>query len=136
LTFKRGQSGNPAGPPKGKPHKLTAAVRKMVDNTGGAIVKKILERAEGGDIEACRIFARYLLPRPKMVFQPVDLPPAKDAAEIQAQIARLASLAGEGALDLDSMTAISRLLAMALGARPEELEELVSDREARDSDDG
>jgi hypothetical protein len=46
LKFKPGQSGNPAGPPRGKPHKLTAFVRKMVDDKGGAIVKKIIERAE------------------------------------------------------------------------------------------
>jgi hypothetical protein len=30
LTFKPGKSDNPAGPPRGKPHKLTSFVRKWL----------------------------------------------------------------------------------------------------------
>ena len=67
LTFKPGRSDNPAGPPKGRPHKLTAIVRKMVDDKGGAVVAKLIERAEAGDADAARVFVRYLLPRPRLV---------------------------------------------------------------------
>jgi hypothetical protein len=56
-----------------------------------------------------------------MVLTPVDLPPAQDAAEAKRQIAELASMAARGELDLDSLHALSRALAMAIDARLGEL---------------
>jgi len=135
VTFKPGQSGNPSGWPKGKKQKRPAHVRALISEKTGALVEKILTNAENGDVESLRLFCRYLMPRHRFVPEPVDLPPAQNAGEIQLQIARLASLAGEGSLDLDSMTAISRVLAMALGARLEELEEIIGEREAQAPDD-
>ncbi len=75
------------------------------------------------------------MPRHRFVPGPVDLPQAEDLAEARMQIATLASLAAEGVLDLDSMTTIARVLAMAIGVRLEELEEIVSEREASSDDD-
>ena len=88
-----------------------------------------------GDVEACRIFCRYLLPRHRFVPEPVNLPPAKDLIEARAQIAKLASLAARGNLDLESMTQIARVLAMSAGLRLEELEDILADKEERDRDD-
>ena len=135
MTFKPGQSGNPRGWPKGKKQKRPAHVRALISEKTGTLVEKILTNAENGDVESLRLFCRYLMPRHRFVPEPVDLPPAQNAAEIQSQIARLASLAGEGSLDLDSMTAISQVLAMALGTRLEELEELIGEKEAQAPDD-
>jgi hypothetical protein len=135
LPFKKGASGNPSRWPKGKPRTLTQTVRALVNDRGGAIVEKIIEGAENGDVEARRQFLRYLLPHPKLVLTPIDLEPAKDAAEAQAQIGMLTSMAARGELDLDSLHALSRALALAIDARLAELEEIVSEREER-SDDG
>jgi hypothetical protein len=135
VTFQRGASGNPAGRAKGKPTRRTARLRKIIADSTGEIVEGIIKDAKANDPTARQLFLRFLMPRHQFVAEPVDLPEAKSAAEIQAQIARLASLAGAGVLDLDSMTAISRVLTMALGARLEELETLVGEKEAQAPDD-
>jgi Family of unknown function (DUF5681) len=62
VPFKKGASGNPSGWPKGKPHKLTSAVRAIVERDGAAIVEEIAKAAKDGDVEACRLFLRFLLP--------------------------------------------------------------------------
>jgi hypothetical protein len=81
------------------------------------------------------MFLRFLMPRHRFVPAPVDLPPVNDLTEMRAQIAKLASLAAEGVLDIDSMTAISRTLALAAGLRWEELEDILAEREAQAPDD-
>jgi Family of unknown function (DUF5681) len=134
LRFQRGQSGNPAGAPR-KPHKLTQTVRALVEKDGATIVGEIIKNAKDGDVEARRQFLRYLLPHPKLVLTPIDLTPAKDAAEAQAQIGMLTSMAARGELDLDSLHALSRALAMAIDARLGELEEILSQREERSDHD-
>jgi Family of unknown function (DUF5681) len=134
LPFKKGASGNPSGWPKGKPRTLTQTVRALVNDRGGAIVQKIIESAEAGDVEARRQFLRYLLPHP-MVLTPIDLEPVKDAGEAQAQIGMLTSTAAQGELDLDSLHALSRALALAIDARLAELEEIVGERESNDGQD-
>jgi hypothetical protein len=135
VPFKKGASGNPSGWPKGKPHKLTSAIRAIVERDGAAIVEEIAKAAKDGDVEARRLFLRFLLPRPRMVLTPIDLPPAKDAAEAQTQIGMLTSMAAKGDLDLDALHALSRALAMAIDARLGELEEIVGKREDRGDDD-
>ena len=115
---------------KGKAHKLTSLVRKMVNDKGGAVVAKIIERAEAGDADAARIFVRYLLPRPRLVMTPLDLPPAQTAAQAREQIGLLTSMAAKGDLDLDALQALSQALHMAISSRIEELEELLEAREA------
>ena len=131
MTFKPGRSGNPKGPLKGKPHKLTSLVRKMVNDKGGSVVAKIIERAEAGDADAARIFVRYLLPRPRLVTTPVDLKPAQTAAQAREQIGVLTSMAAAGDLDLDALHALSQALHMAISTR---IEELARHRQSAGSD--
>ncbi len=58
-TFPEGVSGNPAGKPKGVRHLSTLleeAIRRVAEDTGTpedvAIVKKVIEKAKGGDMKA------------------------------------------------------------------------------------
>jgi hypothetical protein len=71
-----------------------------------------------------------------MVLAPVDLAPAQNAVEGQAQIGMLTSMAARGELDLDSLHALSRALALAIDTRLAELEELLGEQEAQEPDDG
>ena len=59
----------------------------------------------------------------------VEMPEINSLEVARSEIARLAVLAGEGSLDLDSMTSISKTIALAAGLRYEELEDLLEARE-------
>lgn len=134
MPYKPGESGNPKGWPKGKKQARAARVRALINDKTGVIVEKILANAENGDVASMQMFCKHLMPRHRFVPEPVDLPPAADLVEIRAQIAKLASLAASGELDLDSMTQIARTLALAAGLRLEELEDILAEKEGAESD--
>ena len=128
MPFVRGQSGNPNGAPRGKPHKRTSDIRALVRDNAVPILKKVIEQAKLGDVHAQATFIR-LLPRYRFVSESVDLPLAQSAAESQEQIARLTSMAARGDLDLDSLQVLSRSLTLAIDTRLEVLEERLGERE-------
>jgi Family of unknown function (DUF5681) len=47
--WKKGQSGNPAGPPKGTRHKATIAAEALLDGEVEALTRTAIERALEGD---------------------------------------------------------------------------------------
>ena len=47
--FKPGQSGNPAGKPKGARNKATLAIEALLDGEAEALTRKAIERALEGD---------------------------------------------------------------------------------------
>jgi Family of unknown function (DUF5681) len=136
VTFKSGRSGNPHGRPQGTQNKRTAAFRKLVAENTLEIAKKVVENAKAGDPHATALFFNRIAPRDRFVAEPVDLPPAKDAVEAQAQIGVLVGMAGRGELDLDSLYGLSRALALAIDTRLAELEERLEEQEGREPDDG
>jgi hypothetical protein len=128
MTFQPGRSGNPAGGKRG-PRARPAQIRKMISDSSVDIVRSIINAAKLGDIAAQQLFCRYLLPRQRFVAMSVEMPVIDGLEVARAQIARLAVLAGAGDLDLDSMTSISKTIALAAGLRLEELEDILADRE-------
>ena len=60
--WKPGESGNPAGRPKGARNKTTLALEKMLDGEAEAITRKVIERAKEGDMVAIRLCLDRLLP--------------------------------------------------------------------------
>lgn len=108
----------------------------MINDRTGKLIKKTLDGAEAGDVESMRLFYKYLMPRLRFVPATVALPLVNDLVEARMQIAKLANLALQGAIDLDSMTQVSRTLALAAGLRLEELEGILAEREAQEQNDG
>ncbi len=56
MPFKPGTSGNPSGYKRGHPHRLTQAVKKIVDKDGAKIVEAIVKSAVDGDVAARQMF--------------------------------------------------------------------------------
>ena len=60
--FPPGQSGNPAGRPKGARNKATLALETLLDGQAEALTQKAIELALGGDMMALRMCLDRILP--------------------------------------------------------------------------
>ena len=129
--FKPGQSGNPAGRPKGARHRTTVAIEAQLDGDGEAITRKAIEAAKAGDMVAIRLVLDRICPPRKTRPIHIELPPIRDAggeAEAQQEILR-AACAGE--LLLDEAQALCGLLeARRQSLETQELEVRLSELEA------
>ncbi len=70
--FTKGQSGNPSGRPVGITK--TTEIRQQLENGSDGVVRKLLEMAEGGDIDAIKMVMDRVCPAPKQAAQPILLP--------------------------------------------------------------
>lgn len=71
MPFKPGQSGNPAGRPKGSKHKTTLIVEALLEEGARDVVQAVLQAARDGDISACRVVLERILPPIKE--RPIEL---------------------------------------------------------------
>ena len=72
MKFKKGQSGNPEGRPKGSKDKRTA-LRELLQPHAEDLVNKAVEMAKGGDASALRICIDRIIPAMKAKDCPVHL---------------------------------------------------------------
>jgi hypothetical protein len=115
--FKKGVSGNPAGKPKGARHKTTILAEKLMADDGEAIVKKVVEAAKAGDLQAARLVLDRICPSRKdspITFTVPRIQSSADAAE--AMSALLAAVAA-GEITPSEATEVARLLEGFLRAR-------------------
>jgi hypothetical protein len=87
--FQKGQSGNPAGKPKGARNKTTLAIQALLDGEAEVIARKAIEAAKGGDMTAIRLVLERVLPVRKDSPVSFDLPEmigAQDAAKAMGAI--------------------------------------------------
>jgi hypothetical protein len=95
--FRKGQSGNPAGRPRGSRNAATLAAEAMLDGEAEALTHKAIEMALDGDPVALRLCLERVCPPRR--YRPVsfNLRPinnARDAADAQSDVAAAVS-AGE-----------------------------------------
>ena len=130
--FKPGQSGNPAGRPKGARHHTTLAIEALLDGEGEAITRKAIEAAKAGDMVAIRLVLDRICPPRKSRPIHIGLPPIHNAcgvAEAQQEVIRAAC---SGELLLDEAQALAGLLeARRQSLETQELEARLSELEGR-----
>ena len=77
MTFRKGQSGNPSGKPKGTPTKVTK-LRESIEAHIPEILESLAVAAKAGDTQAARLLLDRTLPSIKPMDQAVKLPLAGD----------------------------------------------------------
>jgi hypothetical protein len=81
MTFQPGQSGNPAGRPRGSRNKKTIALEALLDDESEALLTKLIGRAKMGDELALRLCVeRMMAPRRERPV-PVQLPRIESDAD-------------------------------------------------------
>ena len=60
--FRPGQSGNPAGKPRGTRHRATMLAERLLDGEAEAMVRTVIEKAKQGDMVALRLCLDRIVP--------------------------------------------------------------------------
>ena len=89
MPFQQGQSGNPAGRPRGARNQTTMLVEELLAGNAEALVRKLIDQAQAGNPGAMALLARSLLPRRKGTFIRIDLPELEKASDAPTAIAAI-----------------------------------------------
>jgi len=108
MPFQPGQSGNPAGRPRGSRNKRTVTVEKLWDDSAGALTSAAIKQATGGDPVALRACLDRVAPRR----QPLDfdLPELVTLADTPRAINAIAQGLAHGEFDLEESAALLRVV--------------------------
>lgn len=96
APFKKGQSGNPSGKPKGARHKVTVLAEKLMQDDARSIVEAVLTAAKGGDMTAARLVLERIAPVRKGRPVRLNLPTVQTAADVAAAMSALTTAMASG----------------------------------------
>lgn len=108
ATFKKGQSGNPAGKPKGAKDKRTE-LRELLKPHAAKLVQKVVDLALAGDVSALRICIDRIIPPVRENRLSIALPVVKDVAGCTAAQAKVLKAVTAGELlpgEAESLSAL------------------------------
>ena len=81
--FAPGQSGNPAGRPKGARNRTSLIMESLIDGAAESILQKALEKAKGGDPRMLELFLKPFLRQERPVtFELPEVRTAHDVAKL------------------------------------------------------
>ncbi|WP_334031690.1 DUF5681 domain-containing protein [Burkholderia orbicola] len=130
TQFKKGQSGNPAGKPRGTRDKRTA-LRELLQPHAADLVAKAVELAKAGDTTALRICIDRCIPAIKAKDAPVDLPELTGSLAEQGAAVMLAM--ARGRITPDEANAVMQVIAaQARIIEVDELEKRLAILESKD----
>jgi len=122
TKFKPGQSGNPAGKPKGIKHRATQAVQALLEGELEALTRKAVECALAGDMIALKLCLDRIAPPLKPMALPVELGLPECNASLADTARVFVEAAARGKIPPD--IAAQMVSAVASAAKIEEMQEL------------
>jgi hypothetical protein len=110
MPFHPGQSGNPAGKPKGTRNRATLAVEALLEGEAEALSRKAIDLALAGDTVALRLCLERIAPVRKGRAIALDLGPVKTAQDLaEAQTTIIAAM-GSGEITTDEATDAAKVV--------------------------
>jgi hypothetical protein len=133
--FPPGQSGNPAGKPKGARHAALMALDAIGAEGAADVMRAVVDAAKAGDMTAANILLRRLWPERKGRPVAVALPPILDATGLLAALAAITAAVGDGELSPEEGQAMATILETQRRAiETIELDQRITALEARSKD--
>ena len=96
MPFQKGQSGNPAGRPRGSRNRKVIMLQNILDNEGEFILEQAMIMAKEGNTVALRLCMKRLLPKRRHEPLQCELPPISTAADAVAAMGDIAAALGIG----------------------------------------
>ena len=118
--FRPGQSGNPAGRPKGARNRSTIVAESLLDGEAEALTRKAIELALAGDTTALRLCIERLVPPRKERPISLDLPPITSAADLANAVAAVLRAVAEGRITPSEAMVVTSLIEAMTRAVPAE----------------
>lgn len=109
--FQPGQSGNPAGRPKGSRGVATRMAEALLDGEAEDLTRKAIELAKGGDVTALRLCLERLIPARKDAPVSFDLPPIQTVADAKLASTSVLAAVANGDITPSEGAAVMGLLA-------------------------
>jgi F0F1-type ATP synthase gamma subunit len=116
MPFQKGESGNPAGRPRGARNRATLLMESLLADDAEAIVRKAVEMAKAGEIAALRMCLDRLVPARKDEPVVFDLPPLDTAADSVAAAARIVAGVADGDLTPSEAMDLAKVIDVYVGA--------------------
>jgi hypothetical protein len=98
MSFQKGESGNPAGRPRGSRNRATLLMESLLADDAEAIGRKAIEMAKQGDMAAIRLCMDRLSPARKGEPVAFELPPLDKPADSVAAAATIVAAVAAGEL--------------------------------------
>lgn len=112
TKFKRGQSGNPKGKPKGARNKSTLAAESLLEGSLDRICKRIEEEALNGNMQAAKmILERFLPPRKDRLIR-LELPEIRSIGDILEASNAIISAVCKGEISPSEGESLARAIAI------------------------
>ncbi len=108
--FTKGQSGNPAGKPKGTRNRTTMAIEELLEGEAVAITRKAVEMAKNGDTIALRLIMERVAPLRRGKPVRFDFPPIEHAGDVSAALGSILKATAAGDLTPDEAVTIAGVL--------------------------
>ena len=116
MLFQKGQSGNPAGRPRGSRNRVTLLFQDRLDEDVEAIADKAIELAKAGDIAAIRLCVDRLMPAKKSESIDFELPPFETAADTVAAATMIAAAVSAGEVTPSEAADLAKVIDIYLRA--------------------
>jgi hypothetical protein len=116
MSFQKGESGNPAGRPRGARNRATLLMQNLLANDAEAIGRKAIEMAKAGDLAAIRLCMDRLTPARKDEPVAFELPPIEKAADSVAATASIVAAVAAGELTPSQAAELSKVIDVYLRA--------------------
>jgi hypothetical protein len=97
-NWQKGQSGNPAGKPRGARNKATMMVLGLMEQGAEEITQAVIDAARGGDLSAARMVLERLAPPMRERPISIDLPDTSTTDGIDRAQQAIIEAVGTGAL--------------------------------------
>ena len=133
--FRPGESGNPAGKPRGTRNRATRLLDRMAETDAADVLQTVIDRAKGGDMAAAGLLMSRIWPPRKGRPVEFEIPPLTTASDLVAALSSLIQAVASGFLTPDEGQAVASVLEtqrkaieiFELEARVARLEEHASD---------
>jgi hypothetical protein len=110
ARFKKGESGNPVGKPKGTLHKATRAALDLLGGDLEAITQECIKQAKEGNLMAVKLVLDKLIPSAKELPLSLSLPKVEGAGDLPAALSAVMAAVAQGDITPGEGQALTAML--------------------------